>query len=144
MRGRMKDGSWNPDFDPQEAKYMGAFTEGNSYQYSFYVPQDVHGLIKLKGGDKKFVERLDELFETELSYEKIKEHEDIAGLIGQYAHGNEPSHHIAYLYNYAGEPWRTQARIGQIMDTLSSDKPDGLAGNDDVCLLYTSPSPRDS
>ena len=132
MRGRMKDGSWNPDFDPQEAKYMGAFTEGNSYQYSFYVPQDVHGLIKLKGGDKKFVERLDELFETELSYEKIKEHEDIAGLIGQYAHGNEPSHHIAYLYNYAGEPWRTQARIRQIMDTLSSDKPDGLAGNDDV------------
>lgn len=132
MRGRFKDGSWNPDFDPQEAKYMGAFTEGNSYQYSFYVPQDVHGLIQLKGGDKAFIERLDELFETELAYEKIKEHEDIAGLIGQYAHGNEPSHHIAYLYNYAGEPWRTQARIRQIMDTLSSDKPDGLAGNDDV------------
>ncbi|MGB0989045.1 MAG: GH92 family glycosyl hydrolase, partial [Pseudoalteromonas spongiae] len=132
MRGRMKDGSWNPDFDPQEAKYMGAFTEGNSYQYSFYVPQDVHGLINLKGGDKAFIARLDELFETELAYEKIKEHEDIAGLIGQYAHGNEPSHHIAYLYNYAGEPWRTQARIRQIMDTLSSDKPDGLAGNDDV------------
>ncbi len=132
MRGRMKDGSWNPDFDPEEAKYMGAFTEGNSYQYSFYVPQDVHGLINLKGGDKAFIARLDELFETELAYEKIKEHEDIAGLIGQYAHGNEPSHHIAYLYNYAGEPWRTQARIRQIMDTLSSDKPDGLAGNDDV------------
>ena len=132
MRGRMKDGYWNPDFDPQEAKYMGAFTEGNSYQYSFYVPQDVHGLINLKGGDKAFIARLDELFETELAYEKIKEHEDIAGLIGQYAHGNEPSHHIAYLYNYAGEPWRTQARIRQIMDTLSSDKPDGLAGNDDV------------
>ncbi|KPV96354.1 Glycosyl hydrolase family 92 [Pseudoalteromonas sp. P1-9] len=132
MRGRMKDGSWNPDFDPQEAKYMGAFTEGNSYQYSFYVPQDVHGLINLKGGDKAFIARLNELFETELAYEKIKEHEDIAGLIGQYAHGNEPSHHIAYLYNYAGEPWRTQARIRQIMDTLSSDKPDGLAGNDDV------------
>ncbi|MEI4551802.1 GH92 family glycosyl hydrolase [Pseudoalteromonas spongiae] len=132
MRGRLKDGSWNPDFDPQEAKYMGAFTEGNSYQYSFYVPQDVHGLINLKGGDKAFIARLDELFETELAYEKIKEHEDIAGLIGQYAHGNEPSHHIAYLYNYAGEPWRTQARIRQIMDTLSSDKPDGLAGNDDV------------
>lgn len=132
MRGRMKDGSWNPDFDPEEAKYMGAFTEGNSYQYSFYVPQDVHGLINLKGGDKAFIARLDELFETELAYEKIKEHEDIAGLIGQYAHGNEPSHHIAYFYNYAGEPWRTQARIRQIMNTLSSDKPDGLAGNDDV------------
>lgn len=132
MRGKDSNGKWNPDFDPEEAKYMGPFTEGNSYQYSFYVPHDVQGLIDLMGGDLAFEQRLDVLFDKPLSHEKIKEHEDIAGLIGQYAHGNEPSHHIAYLYNYAGKPWRTQERIRQIMDTLSSDKPDGLAGNDDV------------
>tara|TARA_R110002073_G_scaffold85978_22_gene204321 strand:+ start:2199 stop:4601 length:2403 start_codon:yes stop_codon:yes gene_type:complete len=132
MRGKDSQGKWNPDFDPEEAKLMGPFTEGSSFQYSFYVPHDIAGLIDLMGGDTPFIERLDTLFTKELDHEKIKEHEDIAGLIGQYAHGNEPSHHIAYLYNYAGQPWRTQARIRQIMDTLSSDKPDGLAGNDDV------------
>lgn len=132
MRGRDTKGNWNPDFNAYEAKYMGAFTEGNSMQYSFYVPHDVAGLIDLMGGDDAFEKRLDDLFDTHLSADMIKEHEDIAGLIGNYAHGNEPSHHIAYLYNYAGKPWRTQERIRQIMDTLSSDKPDGLAGNDDV------------
>ncbi len=132
MRGKNSEGVWNPDFDPEDAKLMGPFTEGNSFQYTFYVPHDVSELITLIGGDKAFEQRLDLLFNKELSHEKIKEHEDIAGLIGQYAHGNEPSHHIAYLYNYAGKPWRTQERIRQIMDTLSSDKPDGLAGNDDV------------
>lgn len=132
MRGKNSEGLWNPDFDAEDAKLMGPFTEGNSFQYTFYVPHDVSELIDLIGGDKAFEERLDLLFNKELSHEKIKEHEDIAGLIGQYAHGNEPSHHIAYLYNYAGKPWRTQERIRQIMDTLSSDKPDGLAGNDDV------------
>ncbi|WP_303477032.1 GH92 family glycosyl hydrolase [Thalassotalea sp. 1_MG-2023] len=132
MRGKNSKGVWNPEFDPEEAKLMGPFTEGNSYQYTFYVPHDAQELVKLIGGDKAFEQRLDTLFEKELSPEKIKEHEDIAGLIGQYAHGNEPSHHIAYMYNDAGKPWRTQERIRQIMDTLSSDKPDGLAGNDDV------------
>lgn len=132
MRGKDSKGRWNPHFDPEEAKLMGPFTEGNSFQYTFYVPHDVQGLIKLIGDDAAFEQRLDTLFEKDLSHDKIKEHEDIAGLIGQYAHGNEPSHHIAYLYNDAGKPWRTQERIRQIMDTLSSDKPDGLAGNDDV------------
>lgn len=132
MRGKNSQGIWNPDFDAEDAKLMGPFTEGNSFQYTFYVPHDVTKLIDLIGGDRAFEDRLDLLFNKELSHEKIKEHEDIAGLIGQYAHGNEPSHHIAYLYNYAGKPWRTQERIRQIMDTLSSDKPDGLAGNDDV------------
>ncbi|NQY88673.1 MAG: glycoside hydrolase family 92 protein [Colwellia sp.] len=132
MRGKNSQGVWNPNFDAEDAKLMGPFTEGNSFQYTFYVPHDVNELIGLIGGDQAFEDRLDLLFNKELSHEKIKEHEDIAGLIGQYAHGNEPSHHIAYLYNYAGKPWRTQERIRQIMDTLSSDKPDGLAGNDDV------------
>lgn len=131
-RGKDSKGNWDPDWTKEEAKYMGPFTEGNSFQYTFYVPHDVQGLIELVGDDQKFVNRLDELFDTELSADMIKEHEDIAGLIGNYAHGNEPSHHIAYLYNYAGQPWKTQERIRQIMDTLSSDKPDGLAGNDDV------------
>ncbi|MFC3032537.1 GH92 family glycosyl hydrolase [Pseudoalteromonas fenneropenaei] len=132
MRGKDSQGVWEPDFNPMEAKYMGSYTEGNAKQYSFYVPHDVAGLIALMGGDDAFENRIDALFDTHLSAEMIKEHEDIAGLIGNYAHGNEPSHHIAYLYNYAGKPWRTQERIRQIMDTLSSDKPDGLAGNDDV------------
>ena len=132
MRGKDSKGLWNPEFDAEEAKLMGPFTEGNSFQYTFYVPHDIQGLVDLIGGDDAFEERLDLLFNKKLSHEKIKEHEDIAGLIGQYAHGNEPSHHIAYLYNYAGKPWRTQERIRQIMDILSSDKPDGLAGNDDV------------
>ncbi|CCQ10613.1 Alpha-1,2-mannosidase [Pseudoalteromonas luteoviolacea B = ATCC 29581] len=132
VRGKDSKGNWESDFNPLEAKYMGSFTEGNAKQYSFYVPHDVAGLIELMGGDDQFESRLDALFDTHLSDEMIKEHEDIAGLIGNYAHGNEPSHHIAYLYNYAGKPWRTQERIRQIMDTLSSDKPDGLAGNDDV------------
>jgi predicted alpha-1,2-mannosidase len=132
MRGKDSHGKWNANFDAEEATLMGPFTEGNSFQYTFYVPHDVDGLINLIGGDNAFEQRLDLLFNKELSHEKIKDHEDIAGLIGQYAHGNEPSHHIAYLYNNAGKPWRTQERIRQIMDTLSSDKPDGLAGNDDV------------
>ncbi|MEW6992491.1 GH92 family glycosyl hydrolase [Colwelliaceae bacterium 6441] len=131
-RGKDSNGKWDPKWSKDEAKYMGPFTEGNSSQYSFYVPHDVAGLIDIVGNDEVFTQRLDELFDTELSAEMIKEHEDIAGLIGNYAHGNEPSHHIAYLYNYAGKPWKTQERIRQIMDTLSSDKPDGLAGNDDV------------
>lgn len=131
-RGKDTKGNWDPNWTKEEAKYMGPFTEGNSNQYSFYVPHDVAGLIDIMGNDETFTERLDALFDTELSADMIKEHEDIAGLIGNYAHGNEPSHHIAYLYNYAGKPWKTQERIRQIMDTLSSDKPDGLAGNDDV------------
>lgn len=132
MRGKDSQGRWDKDFDAEEAKLMGPFTEGNSFQYSFYVPHDVGALVNMMGGDDAFASRLDTLFTKELHADKIKEHEDIAGLIGQYAHGNEPSHHIAYLYNYAGKPWKTQARIRQIMDTLASDKPDGLAGNDDV------------
>lgn len=131
-RGKDSNGKWDVNWTKDEAKYMGPFTEGNSAQYSFYVPHDISGLIDITGNDNTFTQRLDELFDTELSAEMIKEHEDIAGLIGNYAHGNEPSHHIAYLYNYAGKPWKTQERIRQIMDTLSSDKPDGLAGNDDV------------
>ncbi|MBC3765689.1 GH92 family glycosyl hydrolase [Neptunicella marina] len=132
VRGKDSEGKWESPFDPQEAKLYGSFTEGNSWQYSFAAQHDIYGTIELMGGDDKTAEKLDTLFSKPLDAEKFKEHEDIAGLIGQYAHGNEPSHHIAYLYNYTGKPWKTQQRIRQIMDTLASDKPDGLAGNDDL------------
>jgi predicted alpha-1,2-mannosidase len=132
MRGRNADGSWEQPFDPELAQKRSAFTEGSSMQYSWYVPHDVPGLIALVGGKQQFVKRLDHLFDTEVSRDKIKEHEDIAGLIGQYVQGNEPSHHIAYLYNYAGQPWKTQERIHQVMDAMYYARPDGLPGNDDL------------
>jgi predicted alpha-1,2-mannosidase len=91
----------------------------------------VKKLIEMMGGPKRFVERLDELFTMKVSEDKYKHVEDIAGLIGQYAHGNEPSQHIAYLYSYAGQPWRTQERIHQIMTTLFDDTPEGISGNED-------------
>jgi hypothetical protein len=106
------------------------FTEGNSWQYSFFVPHDVTRLMELMGGREKFVAKLDELFTTE---QKLggREQADLTGLIGQYAHGNEPSHHIAYLYNYAGEPWKTQKYVRKIMDGFYRNAPDGLIGNED-------------
>jgi predicted alpha-1,2-mannosidase len=131
MRARKTDGKFREPFDPLYAQYGSDYTEGNAWQYSWYVPHDVRALIELLGGKDRFVERLDQLFALKASAEKYKQVEDIAGLIGQYAHGNEPSQHIAYLYSYAGQPWRTQERIRQIMDTLFDDTPEGLSGNED-------------
>jgi predicted alpha-1,2-mannosidase len=131
MRARKSDGKFREPFDPLYAQYGSDYTEGNAWQYSWYVPHDVRALIELLGGPTRFVERLDQLFALKASDEKYKQVEDIAGLIGQYAHGNEPSQHIAYLYSYAGQPWRTQERIRQIMDTLFDDTPEGLSGNED-------------
>jgi predicted alpha-1,2-mannosidase len=123
-----KNGGWLSPFDPREVDFN--FTEANSWQYSFFVPHDVSGLIDLLGGKEKFAQKLDELFSTE-SKTTGREQADITGLIGQYAHGNEPSHHMAYLYNYVGEPWKAQARVRQIIDRLYSPRPDGLIGNED-------------
>jgi predicted alpha-1,2-mannosidase len=131
MRAKNTDGSWNEPFDPLYSKYGGDYTEGNAWQYTWYVPQDVQGLINLMGGREEFVEKLDSLFILESSDEKYHEVEDISGLIGQYAHGNEPSQHIAYLYNYAAMPWKTQQRIHQIMKNLFDDTPYGICGNED-------------
>jgi putative alpha-1,2-mannosidase len=91
--------------------------KANAWQYSWYVPQDVAGLIGAMGGDAKFVAKLDQLFDAKVDPAQFKDVEDITGLIGWYAHGNEPSHHIAYLYDYAGAPWKTQQRLKQIMDS---------------------------
>lgn len=127
MRAKM-NGRWFEPFDPREVNFN--YTEANSWQYSFFVPQDIMGLVEMVGGKEKFIERLDQLF-SESSETTGREQSDITGLIGQYAHGNEPSHHMAYLYNYVGQPWKTQLRTRQIMDELYTDKPDGLCGNED-------------
>ncbi len=132
MRARLSDGKFREPFDPEAAGYGSDYTEGNAWQYSWYVPQDVAGLIEAMGGDAKFVARLDALFEAKVDPSHFKHVEDITGLIGWYAHGNEPSHHIAYLYDYAGAPWKTQARLKQIMDSQYAARPDGLSGNDDL------------
>jgi predicted alpha-1,2-mannosidase len=127
MRARMQ-GLWFTPFDPAEVNFN--YTEANSWQYSFYVPQDVSGLMSLMGGKEGFIRQLDNLFSAD-SDTTGREQADITGLIGQYAHGNEPSHHMAYLYTYASQPWKTQQRAREIMDTLYTDKPDGLCGNED-------------
>jgi predicted alpha-1,2-mannosidase len=123
-----QNGNWILPFQPNEVTFH--FTEGNSWQYSFFVPHDVSGLIELYGGNANFSKKLDELFTTE---QKLagREQPDITGLIGQYAHGNEPSHHITYLFNYAGEPWKTQFYVGKILNEFYKPTPDGLIGNED-------------
>ncbi len=119
---------WKQAFDPAEVDFN--YTEANAWQYSFFVPQDIQTLIKLHGGDKPFIKQLDELFSIS-SETKGRHQADITGLIGQYAHGNEPSHHMAYLYNYAGVPWKTQAMVRKIMNEQYQNTPSGLSGNED-------------
>lgn len=127
MRPRL-NGGWRSPFDPKQVDFN--YTEANSWQYSFYAPQDITGLIGLMGGETAFESKLDELFTTD-SKTTGRHQADITGLIGQYAHGNEPSHHMAYLYNYIGKPWKSQEYIGRIMDEMYSDQPDGYSGNED-------------
>lgn len=132
MRAKLSNGKFREPFDPTFAGYGSDYTEGNAWQYSWYVPQNVPGLIKAMGGKDAFVAKLDATFDAKVDPAHFKNVEDITGLIGWYAHGNEPSHHMAYLYDYAGEPWKTQQRLKQIMDTQYAPRPDGLSGNDDL------------
>jgi predicted alpha-1,2-mannosidase len=127
MRPRT-NANWLTPFDPREVDFN--FTEANSWQYTFFVPQDVSGLIELMGGKQKFALKLDQLFAAD-SKTTGRYQADITGLIGQYAHGNEPSHHMAYLYNYVNQPWKTQFRVRQILDDFYQPEPDGLIGNED-------------
>ncbi|MDX6443472.1 MAG: hypothetical protein QOH71_546 [Blastocatellia bacterium] len=127
MRPRSNAG-WLVPFDPREVSF--SFTEANSWQYTFFVPQDISGLIELMGGKARFAHKLDDLFASE-SKTTGREQADITGLMGQYAHGNEPSHHMAYLYDYVNQPWKTQYRTRQIMDQFYKPEPDGLIGNED-------------
>tara|TARA_R110002124_G_scaffold103270_3_gene252094 strand:- start:38404 stop:41337 length:2934 start_codon:yes stop_codon:yes gene_type:complete len=127
MRGRFRN-TWFAPFDPYEVNFN--YTEANSWQYSFYVPQDVSGFINLLGGKDILEAQLDELFsaKTETSG---RDQSDITGLIGQYAHGNEPSHHMAYLYNFVNKPHKTQEKVHQILTELYKNDPDGVSGNED-------------
>jgi predicted alpha-1,2-mannosidase len=132
LRARKSDGAYREPFDPTAINYGSDYTEGNAWQYSWFVPQDQAGLFRLMGGDAAVVRKLDAMFDFDNSKIDYSHAEDIAGLIGQYIHGNEPSHHVAYLYSYAGQPWRTQERLKQIVDSQYKPTPDGLAGNDDL------------
>ena len=123
-----KNGGWDKPFDPREVNNN--FTEGNSWQYSFFVPQDIEGLIQAHGGKDKFEVKLDALFNAE-SKTTGREQVDVTGLIGQYAHGNEPSHHMAYLYNYVGKPEKTKEKVHFILNNFYKNTPDGLIGNED-------------
>jgi len=132
MRPKMSDGSFRKNFDPLKTDNQG-FIEGNSWNYSLYVPHDPAAMIEAMGGKKKFAAHLDELFTMHLPDEFFAETEDITreGIIGNYVHGNEPSHHVAYLYNWTDEPWKTQERVRMIMKNQYRAAPDGLGGNDD-------------
>ncbi len=132
MRPRYSDRHWYEDFDPTSVgqTYNFNFTEGNSYQYSLFVPHDIASMVNLVGGEKQFDAWLDDLFNAHA--EEEEEDSDVSGLIGQYAHGNEPSHHIAYLYNYVGKPWKTQEKVHNILNKLYTSEADGLCGNDDA------------
>jgi len=132
VRARLADGSFREPFDPVAINYGSDYTEGNAWQYSWFVPQDMAALVDVMGGDEATVARLDAMFDYDNSGLDYSHAEDIAGLIGQYIHGNEPSHHSAYAYVYAGQPWRTQERLKQIVESQYHSRPDGLAGNDDV------------
>lgn len=133
MRGRLSDGSWITPFDPASVQRPSNYVEGNAWQWAWFVPQDVEGLMELVGGQKSFEAHLDTLFTTssELTGDPNAA-ADVTGMIGQYAHGNEPSHHIPYLYNYAGAPRKTQALVDHILRTLYHNDPNGLSGNEDV------------
>ncbi len=132
LRARLSSGAFRTPFDPTAINYGSDYTEGNAWQYSWFAPQDQAGLIRLLGGDAKAIAKLDAMFDYDNSKLDYSHAEDIAGLIGQYIHGNEPSHHVAYLYDYAGAPWRTQERLAQIVASQYRPTPDGLAGNDDL------------
>ncbi|GAB4018389.1 GH92 family glycosyl hydrolase [Spirosoma koreense] len=132
MRPRLADGSYKKEFDVYSTHGQG-FIEGNSWNFSFFVPQDPATLIQYMGGPKKFAARLDTLFAMNLPDKFFAETEDITreGIIGGYIHGNEPAHHVAYLYNWTGQPWKTQERIRMILNMQYKPTPDGLGGNDD-------------
>ncbi|MFP9100156.1 GH92 family glycosyl hydrolase [Flavobacterium sp. RHBU_24] len=133
MRAKLADGTFIKEFDPLETSQAG-YIEGNAWNYSLYVPQDPKALIELNGGKEKFTQHLDSLFTMQLPDKYFEHTEDITrdGIIGNYVHGNEPSHHVAYLYNWVGQPHKTQARVRMILNAMYRPTPDGLGGNDDT------------
>lgn len=134
MRGKSEDGkSWNEPFDPKHSNHREHtdYTEGNAWQHSWFVPHNVDDFIALHGSNEVFTKRLEQLFTESSEITGSNVSADISGLIGQYAHGNEPSHHIAYMFNHANQPWRTQYWVRHILDTQYNTTPNGLSGNED-------------
>jgi predicted alpha-1,2-mannosidase len=131
-RPKLNDGTFRKEFDVLSTHGQG-FIEGNAWNYSLYAPQDPPALIHMMGGNKKFTQHLDSLFTMYLPDKFFAETEDITreGIIGNYVHGNEPAHHVPYLYNWAGAPWKTQERVRMILKKQYQASPDGLGGNDD-------------
>ena len=132
MRGVMGDGSFRTPFNPRYSSHMKSdYTEGNAFQWSFFVPHDMDNYIAAIGGKRELETRLDTLFTTSSQIDGAEASGDITGLIGQYAHGNEPSHHMAYLYNWTDSPWKAQERLDFIMQHFYTNQPDGIIGNED-------------
>ena len=133
MRPKLTDGTFRENFDPMDTHGQG-FIEGNAWNYGLYVPQNIDEMISLMGGKEKFSNHLDSLFTIDIEEKYIAKHEDITrdGIIGNYVHGNEPGHHIPYLYNWTGHPEKTQERVRMIMKTMYAPTVDGLCGNDDA------------
>jgi predicted alpha-1,2-mannosidase len=132
MRGRLSETAWRTPYSPFISIHeTGDFTEGNGWEYTFLVPQDVEGMINMLGGEAKFNIKLDSLFIAQGDMGKFKS-PDVSGLIGQYAHGNEPGHPMTYYYDYSGQPWKTAEKVRYILDDFYTDKTDGIIGNEDV------------
>lgn len=134
MRAKNSNGKFVVPFDPYLSEHdevKAQYVEGNAWQHSFFVPHDVRGLANLYGSHSKLSQKLDSLFSVKSELTGGNTSPDVSGMIGQYAHGNEPSHHIAYMYSFLGEPWKTQERVRQIVDSMYHDQPDGYAGNED-------------
>jgi predicted alpha-1,2-mannosidase len=134
IRGKNSNGKWVVPFNPffTSTAETSMYEEGNAWQYTFFVPHDVRGLASQMGGEERLVQKLDSLFNAKSSVARFEDGPpDVSGLIGQYAHGNEPSHHIAYMYSFVGQPWKTQERVRYILDSMYHDNPDGYAGNED-------------
>ena len=132
MRGLDSKGKWRTPFNPRSSNHRNDdYCEGTAWQWTWFVPHDVDGLIELMGGKTQFIEKLDSLFTADSSLDGDLVSADITGLIGQYAHGNEPSHHIIHLYNYADQPWKTQELVDSVFHSQYFNAPDGLSGNED-------------
>lgn len=132
MRGKNEDGNWMTPFNPKYSSHEeSAYVEGNAWQWTWFVPHDLPGFMNLYDGKEVFLEKLDSLFTTSSEIDGAQASGDITGLIGQYAHGNEPSHHIAYLYSYGGEAYKSQELVDQILSEFYTNEPDGIIGNED-------------
>ena len=132
MRGLDSKGEWRVPFSPRASNHRNDdYCEGTAWQWTWFVPHDIEGLVELMGGKEQFIGKLDSLFTADSSLEGDVVSADISGLIGQYAHGNEPSHHIIHMYNYVDQPWKTQSLIDNVLQTQYHNAPDGLSGNED-------------